>query len=97
MTEKECYKSNLANADPLDWRYFKKSTAKTIAPLFLITAIMSQWYTSYNAADYYAHTPKQQGLNLDAIKAHASRLGDKGVMELKFTDLENLIRFNCKK
>jgi hypothetical protein len=97
MTGKEYSKGNVADAGLSGWRHFKDSTLKSIAPLFLLIALMSQWYISYYIEDYYAHKPMQKGLNLDDIKSHALMLSDRTIMGFNIAALENLITFNCKK
>jgi|GEM_PF-4344603 len=97
MTGEEYSKGNVTDVDSLSWCHFKAATSKSIVPLFLLIALMSQWYISYYVEDYYEHKPRQQGLNLDDIKAHALRLGDKTIMGFNLDGLKNLIKFDCKK
>jgi len=102
MTGTEYSEGDSADANLFGWRHFKKTTLKfkilkSTVPLFLFVALISQWYISYYVEDYYAHKPKQQGLNLDEIKSHVLVLSDKTIMGFNFADLQNLLTFNCKK
>ena len=102
MTHRECNKGDIAGTAQsewlhADWSHGKKNVLITIAPLFLLAAIMSQSFIGYYAADYYAQQPKQQGLHLEAIKDKALSLGNKTMKGVSFADVENLIKFNCKK
>jgi hypothetical protein len=85
MTGKDCNRDN-----------FSHTHLKPIAPLLLFIALMSQWYISYAVEDYYAHKPRQQGLNLDAVKAYTLSLSDK-TMGISFKNLQDLVTFDCKK
>jgi len=72
-------------------------TTETFAALFFVIAITNQWLIGYYAADYYSHKPKQQGLNVEALKTLTLNLRDKNIKGIKFSDFENLIKFECNK
>ena len=97
MIGKDYSKGSLNGVGSLTWRHFKETTLKSIVTLFLLIALMSQWYISYYVEDYYTHKPKQQGVDVDAIKAHILSLSDRTIVGVNFADLENLITFDCKK
>jgi len=99
MTEKEYMRGNLITAvEAGSGQSGLKQTARiTIVPLFLLAAVMSQSFIGYYAEDYYAQQPRPQGLNLGAIKEHALSLRDKTIKGINIADLENLIKFECKK